>query len=88
MDILPIAYPAFSVFLEIIYATSTARPILIPRALMLTTGIFANWINVDVTYAIIGFLPMYTVSLCSVDMRVEYIMDYLKLRNIILLNSK
>ena len=70
-------YPEFSVFLEIICATSTALPILIPRALMLTEGKLANWINVEVTYAIIGFLPMNTVSRCSVDMRVKYYEDNL-----------
>ena len=70
-------YPEFSVFLEIICATSTALPILIPRALMLTDGKLANWINVEVTYAIIGFLPMNTVSRCSVDMRVKYYEDNL-----------
>jgi len=37
--------------------------------LMLTEGKVANWINVEVTYAIIGFLPMYTVSLVSVDIK-------------------
>ena len=77
MDIFPILYPEFSVFLEIICATSTALPILIPRALMLTDGKLANWINVEVTYAIIGFLPMNTVSRCSVDMRVKYYEDNL-----------
>ena len=77
MDIFPILYPEFSVFLEIICATSTALPILIPRALMLTVGKLANWINVEVTYAIIGFLPMNTVSRCSVDMRVNYYKDNL-----------
>ncbi len=77
MDIFPIIYPEFSVFLEIICATSTALPILIPRALMLTEGKLANWINVEVTYAIIGFLPMNTVSRCSVDMRVKYYEDNL-----------
>jgi len=77
MDIFPILYPEFSVFLEIICATSTALPILIPRALMLTVGKLANWINVEVTYAIIGFLPMNTVSRCSVDMRVKYYEDNL-----------
>ena len=77
MDIFPIIYPEFSVFLEIICATSTALPILIPRALMLTVGKLANWINVEVTYAIIGFLPMNTVSRCSVDMRVKYYKDNL-----------
>ena len=77
MDIFPILYPEFSVFLEIICATSTALPILIPRALMLTEGKLANWINVEVTYAIIGFLPMNTVSRCSVDMRVKYYEDNL-----------
>ena len=77
MDIFPIVYPEFSVFLEIICATSTALPILIPRALMLTVGKLANWINVEVTYAIIGFLPMNTVSRCSVDMRVKYYKDNL-----------
>jgi len=77
MDIFPIVYPEFSVFLEIICATSTALPILIPRALMLTEGKLANWINVEVTYAIIGFLPMNTVSRCSVDMRVKYYEDNL-----------
>ena len=77
MDIFPILYPEFSVFLEIICATSTALPILIPRALMLTVGKLANWINVEVTYAIIGFLPMNTVSRCSVDMRVKYYKDNL-----------
>ena len=77
MDIFPILYPEFSVFLEIICATSTALPILIPRALMLTDGELANWINVEVTYAIIGFLPMNTVSRCSVDMRVKYYEDNL-----------
>ena len=50
MDIFPMLYPEFSVFLEIICATSTALPILIPRALMLTVGKLANWINVEVTY--------------------------------------
>ncbi len=77
MDIFPILYPEFSVFLEIICATSTALPILIPRALMLTDGKLANWINVEVTYAIIGFLPINTVSRCSVDMRVKYYEDNL-----------
>ena len=77
MDIFPMLYPEFSVFLEIICATSTALPILIPRALMLTDGKLANWINVEVTYAIIGFLPMNTVSRCSVDMRVKYYEDNL-----------
>ena len=77
MDIFPILYPEFSVFLEIICATSTALPILIPRALILTDGKLANWINVEVTYAIIGFLPMNTVSRCSVDMRVKYYEDNL-----------
>ena len=77
MDIFPMLYPEFSVFLEIICATSTALPILIPRALMLTVGKLANWINVEVTYAIIGFLPMNTVSRCSVDMRVKYYKDNL-----------
>ncbi len=77
MDIFPMLYPEFSVFLEIICATSTALPILIPRALMLTVGKLANWINVEVTYAIIGFLPMNTVSRCSVDMRVKYYEDNL-----------
>jgi len=77
MDIFPMLYPEFSVFLEIICATSTALPILIPRALMLTEGKLANWINVEVTYAIIGFLPMNTVSRCSVDMRVKYYEDNL-----------
>ena len=77
MDIFPIIYPEFSVFLEIICATSTALPILIPRALILTDGKLANWINVEVTYAIIGFLPMNTVSRCSVDMRVKYYEDNL-----------
>ena len=77
MDIFPIIYPEFSVFLEIICATSTALPILIPRALMCTDGKLANWINVEVTYAIIGFLPMNTVSRCSVDMRVKYYEDNL-----------
>jgi len=77
MDIFPMLYPEFSVFLEIICATSTALPILIPRALMLTEGKLANWINVEVTYAIIGFLPMNTVSRCSVDMRVKYYKDNL-----------
>ena len=77
MDIFPILYPEFSVFLEIICATSTALPILIPRALMWTDGKLANWINVEVTYAIIGFLPMNTVSRCSVDMRVKYYEDNL-----------
>ena len=77
MDIFPMLYPEFSVFLEIICATSTALPILIPRALMLTEGKFANWINVEVTYAIIGFLPTNTVSRCSVDMRVKYYEDNL-----------
>ena len=77
MDIFPMVYPEFSVFLEIICATSTALPILIPRALMLTDGKLANWINVEVTYAIIGFLPMNTVSRCSVDMRVKYYEDNL-----------
>ena len=77
MDIFPMLYPEFSVFLEIICATSTALPILIPRALMLTEGKLANWINVEVTYAMIGFLPMNTVSRCSVDMRVKYYEDNL-----------
>lgn len=77
MDIFPMLYPEFSVFLEIICATSTALPILIPRALMLTVGKLANWINVEVTYAMIGFLPMNTVSRCSVDMRVKYYKDNL-----------
>ena len=77
MDIFPIIYPEFSVFLEIICATSTALPILIPRALMWTDGKLASWINVEVTYAIIGFLPMNTVSRCSVDMRVKYYEDNL-----------
>ena len=77
MDIFPMLYPEFSVFLEIICATSTALPILIPRALILTDGKLANWINVEVTYAIIGFLPMNTVSRCSVDMRVKYYEDNL-----------
>ena len=77
MDIFPMLYPEFSVFLEIICATSTALPILIPRALMLTEGKLANWINVEVTYAMIGFLPMNTVSRCSVDMRVKYYKDNL-----------
>jgi len=77
MDIFPMLYPEFSVFLEIICATSTALPILIPRALMLTVGKLANWINVEVTYAMIGFLPMNTVSRCSVDMRVKYYEDNL-----------
>ena len=77
MDIFPMLYPEFSVFLEIICETSTALPILIPRALMLTDGELANWINVEVTYAIIGFLPMNTVSRCSVDMRVKYYEDNL-----------
>jgi len=77
MDIFPIVYPEFSVFLEIICATSTALPILIPRALMLTEGKLANWINVEVTYAMIGFLPMNIVSRCSVDMRVKYYEDNL-----------
>jgi HEAT repeat protein len=44
---------------------------------MLTVGKLANWINVEVTYAIIGFLPMNTVSRCSVDMRVKYYEDNL-----------
>ena len=44
---------------------------------MLTDGKLANWINVEVTYAIIGFLPMNTVSRCSVDMRVKYYEDNL-----------
>jgi len=30
--------------------------------LIFTSGKFANWISVDVTYAIIGFLPMKIVS--------------------------
>ena len=77
MDIFPMVYPEFSVFLEIICATSTALPILIPRALMLTDGKLANWISVEVTYAMIGFLPMNTVSRCSVDMRVKYYEDNL-----------
>ena len=77
MDIFPMLYPEFSVFLEIICATSTALPILIPRALMWTDGKLANWISVEVTYAIIGFLPMNTVSRCSVDMRVKYYEDNL-----------
>jgi HEAT repeat protein len=44
---------------------------------MLTEGKLANWINVEVTYAMIGFLPMNTVSRCSVDMRVKYYKDNL-----------
>jgi HEAT repeat protein len=44
---------------------------------MLTDGKLANWINVEVTYAIIGFLPINTVSRCSVDMRVKYYEDNL-----------
>ena len=46
---IPIVYPAFSVLRDIICDTSTARPILIPRALIVTDGILANWISVDVT---------------------------------------
>jgi len=50
-----------------------------PLALMLTDGKFANWISVDVTYAINGFLPMNTVSLVSVDMSNLLFKDNLKL---------
>ena len=53
-----------------------------PLALMLTAGKFANWINVDVTYAINGFLPMNMVSLASVDMQNLVFKDNLKLKRI------
>ena len=77
---LPIEYPAFSVLRETICATSTARPIVRPLALMFTTGRFASWISVEVTYAISGFLPMYMVSLVSADMIHEAFQDNLNLR--------
>ena len=51
-----------------------------PLALMLTDGTFANWISVDVTYAINGFLPMNIVSLVSVDMVSVVFNDNLKLK--------
>ena len=51
-----------------------------PLALMFTAGKFASWINVDVTYAISGFLPMNMVSLASVDMPVIKPGDNLNLK--------
>ena len=53
-----------------------------PLALMLTAGKFASWINVDVTYAINGFLPMNMVSLVSVDMQNLIFNDNLKSKSI------
>ena len=61
----PIEYPEFSVLLAIICATSTALPMLSPRALIETFGWFASCMSADVTYAISGFFPMKTVSFDS-----------------------
>src|SRR5215213_3843418 len=58
----PILYPAFSILFSVICDTSTARPMLRPLALIVTVGWLANWIRVDVTYVMSGFLPMYIVS--------------------------
>src|SRR5215207_7000071 len=77
----PILYPAFSILFNVICDTSTARPMLRPLALIVTFGWLANWIRVDVTYVMSGFLPMYIVSwgpsLCGVVCFCDYHWRYI-----------